>query len=135
MREAAERDDAEVGATLATISNRLVQLHKDYYGKGPTKVKTYLQDDVVVVLLRGGFTRLEETLVEAGRGQVVVEQRSQFQQVMAERFKEVVAELTGREVIAFMSASHKAPEMMAEVFVLAPAADTAPADAESGEST
>ena len=42
-------------------------LHKEFYGKGPTKARTYLQDDVVLVLLRGGYTRVEETLMRDGR--------------------------------------------------------------------
>jgi uncharacterized protein YbcI len=121
-----ERQGGEAGGRLATISNRLVQLHKDYYGKGPTRVKTYYQDDVVVVLLRGGFTRIEETLVQAGRGEAVIEQRRQFQEVMEKRFTEVVAELTRREVIACMSATHEGPDMTAEVFVLAPTEGSEP---------
>ena len=56
---------------LATISRRIVQLHKQYYGKGPTKAKTYYHGDLVVVLMRGGFTPVEETLLQSGRGESV----------------------------------------------------------------
>ncbi|HEX8648437.1 MAG TPA: DUF2294 domain-containing protein [Thermoleophilaceae bacterium] len=116
----AERDTAKRDAPLANVSRRLVQLHKEYYGKGPTKAKTYLHDDLVVVILRGGFTRVEETLLREGRGDAVIEQRMEFQEVMRERFTEVIQEELGREVVAFMSGSHQDPDLIAEVFVLDP---------------
>ena len=52
----------QLGTVLARISNRIVGLHKEYYGRGPTMAKTYFQDDLVVVLMRGGFTKVEQTL-------------------------------------------------------------------------
>jgi uncharacterized protein YbcI len=108
------------GEIVATISRRLVQLLKEYYGKGPTRAKTYYQDDVVLVLLRGGFTRVEETLRQEGQGGAVIEQRMRFQDVMAERFTEVVEEATGRKVVAFMSGSYQQPDIISELFVLEP---------------
>jgi uncharacterized protein YbcI len=107
---------------LANISRRLVGLHKEYYGKGPTKAKTYYNDDLVVVLLRGGFTRVEETLRREGRAQAVIDQRGEFQEVMRERYGAVIEEEIGRKVIAFMSGSHQEPDLLAEVFVLEPGA-------------
>ena len=108
----------EATSTLANISRRIVQLHKEFYGKGPTKAKTYYHDDLVVVLMRGGFTRVEETLLQSGRGDSVKQQRSDFQQVMRAPFVQVIEEETGRKVAAFMSSSHQHPDMLAEVFVL-----------------
>ena len=108
------------GDVLAAISGRIVHLHKEFYGKGPTKARTYYTGDVVTVLLRGGFTRVEQTLLDEGRGSDVIEQRMAFQEVMKERFSEVVEELTGRRVAAFMSGSHQDPDLVAEVFVLEP---------------
>lgn len=70
------------GDVRANIARRIVQLHKEFYGKGPTKAKTYYHEDIVVVLLRGGFTRVEETLLQGGRGDSVLQQRSDFQHVM-----------------------------------------------------
>ncbi len=105
---------------LANISRRIVGLHKEYYGKGPTKAKTYYDDDLVVVLMRGGFTKVEETLMREGRGQAVLDQRRQFQEVMRERFDEVIREELGRGVIAFMSGTHQEPDLLAEIFVLEP---------------
>jgi uncharacterized protein YbcI len=106
------------GDVRGNISRRIVQLHKEYYGRGPTKAKTYFHGDLVVVLMRGGFTRVEETLLRGGRGEAVIQQRMEFQEVMMGRFKEVVAEETGRKVVAMMSGSHQHPDLLGEIFVL-----------------
>src|SRR3954449_8688693 len=90
------------GELLSTISNRMVQLHKRYYGKGPTKARTYLMGDLVVCLMRGGFTRAEETLIGSGRGGLVHEQRGEFQRALREEFVGSVEEVMGRRVVAFM---------------------------------
>jgi uncharacterized protein YbcI len=111
---------SDEGDNLAAISRRVVRLYKERYGRGPTRARTYHWRDVVVVLLREGYTPLEQTLREAGRSAVVNQLRSEFQPVMADDFKRIVEEELRREVIAFMSASHMDPDMNAEVFVLAP---------------
>ena len=95
-------------------------LLKEYYGRGPDRAKTYVTDDLVVCLLRGGFTPVEETLREGGHGEAVIRQRMAFQQVMRHRFEEVVEEATGRKVVGFMSGNQQDPDMICEVFVLAP---------------
>jgi uncharacterized protein YbcI len=110
--------DGGWGTTLANISRRIVMLHKEFYGKGPTKARTYLQDDTVLVLLRGGFTRVEETLLRDGRAEAVHRQREAFQDVMHARFVEVIEDELSRKVIAFMSTSHQDPDLLAELFVL-----------------
>jgi uncharacterized protein YbcI len=108
------------GETLTAISDGLVALLKEYYGRGPTRVKSYFQDDLVVCLLRGGFTRVEQTLLDGGRGSAVIEQRMEFQDLMRERFEEVVENATGRKVIGFMSGNQQDPDLMCEVFILDP---------------
>jgi uncharacterized protein YbcI len=108
------------GDTLTAISDGLVALLKEYYGRGPTRVKSYFQDDLVVCLLRGGFTRVEQTLLDGGRGSAVIEQRMEFQDLMRERFEEVVENATGRKVIGFMSGNQQDPDLMCEVFILDP---------------
>jgi uncharacterized protein YbcI len=117
-KRASER--AAHGEILTAISEGLVALLKDYYGKGPTQAKTYYQDDLVVCLLRGGFTAVEQTLLDSGRGDAVIEQRMAFQDVMRQRFEAVVEQATGRRVIGFMSGNQQHPDMICEVFVLAP---------------
>jgi len=108
------------GDILTEISDGIVRLLKAHYGKGPTHAKTYYQDDLVVCLLRGGFTAVEETLLDAGRVSAVITQRIEFQEVMRERFADVVEGATGRRVIGFMSGNQHEPAMLSELFVLAP---------------
>jgi uncharacterized protein YbcI len=108
------------GEILTAVSDGIVALFKDFYGKGPTRAKTYYEDDLVVCLLRGGFTRVEETLRDAGRGHEVILQRMAFQDVMRDRFEAVIQQATGRRVIGFMSGNQQDPDMLCEIFVLAP---------------
>jgi uncharacterized protein YbcI len=108
------------GDVLTAISEGMVALLKEYYGRGPTRAKSYYQDDLVVCVLRGGFTRVEQTLLEGGRGAAVIQQRMEFQEVMRTRFAEVIERATGRPVIGFMSGNQQQPDLMCEVFVLGP---------------
>jgi len=107
------------GEVLTAISDGLVALLKEFYGRGPTETKSYYQDDLVVCVLRGGFSRVEETLLSGGRGPAVIDQRMAFQDIMRHRFEQVIEEATGREVVGFMSGNQQAPDMMCEVFILA----------------
>jgi uncharacterized protein YbcI len=108
------------GEMLTAISDGLVALLKEFYGRGPTRTKSYYEDDLVVCLLRGGFTRVEQTLLEGGRGSSVIQQRMEFQELMRERFEAVIEAATGRRVIGFMSGNQQHPDIMCEVFILAP---------------
>ena len=108
------------GEELTAISDGLVALLKEFYGRGPTQAKSYYQDDLVVCILRGGYTQVEQTLRDGGRGTAVIEQRMQFQELMRERFEAVIEGATGRRVIGFMSGNQQDPDLMCEVFVLDP---------------
>src|ERR1700691_2964756 len=108
------------GDVLTAISDGMVALLKEFYGHGRTRTKSYYADDLVVCVLRGGFSRVEETLLEGGRGAAVIQQRMEFQDVMRRRFEEVIEGATGRPVIGFMSGNQQHPDMMCEVFILAP---------------
>ena len=105
---------------LTAISDGIVALLKEFYGRGPTRTKSYYEDDLVVCLLRGGFTRVEQTLLDGGRGPAVIQQRMEFQELMRERFVAVIQRATGRRVIGFMSGNQQHPDIMCEVFILAP---------------
>jgi uncharacterized protein YbcI len=109
-----------LGEVRNTISDRLVALFKEFYGRGPEHAKTYVDGDLVVCLLRGGFSRMEHTLLGSGHRDEVMRQRAVVQELMRERCEAVVAEATGRRVIGFMSGNQQKPDMMCEVFVLAP---------------
>jgi uncharacterized protein YbcI len=108
------------GDVLTAISSGLVSLLKEFYGRGPTQAKSYYEDDLVVCVLRGGFTRVEQTLLDGGRGAAVIEQRIEFQELMRDRFVAVVERATGKRVIGFMSGNQQSPDIMCEVFILAP---------------
>jgi len=108
------------GDVLTAISDGMVALLKEFYGRGPTRAKSYYQDDLVVCLLRGGFSQVEQTLLEGGRGSAVIQQRMEFQDLMRDRFEAVIKAATGRDVIGFMSGNQQGPDIMCEVFILAP---------------
>jgi uncharacterized protein YbcI len=108
------------GDVLTAISDGMVALLKEFYGRGPMRTKSYYEDDLVVCVLRGGFSRVEQTLLEGGRGPAVIQQRMEFQDLMRERFEAVIEHATGRPVIGFMSGNQQHPDMMCEVFILAP---------------
>jgi uncharacterized protein YbcI len=108
------------GDVLTGISDGLVGLLKEFYGHGPTRAKSYYQDDLVVCVLRGGFSRVEQTLLDGGRGNAVIQQRMEFQEVMRQRFAKVIEDATGKRVIGFMSGNQQDPDLMCEVFILAP---------------
>ncbi|HEY8002018.1 MAG: Na-translocating system protein MpsC family protein [Vicinamibacteria bacterium] len=104
------------GELLTAISNRIVGIMRTHYGRGPHRAKTYVIDDIVVCVLRNGFTAIEQTMVEGGQVAEVVTMRHEFQKLMAERYKEMITELTGRQVVAFLSQAHLEPDLTLEVF-------------------
>ena len=77
------------------ISTEIVRLQAEYYGKGPTRAKTYFVEDLVVVVLEESFTRAEKTLAERGERDAIQHIRRRFQQQMAESFTSVVEQTTG----------------------------------------
>lgn len=105
---------------LTAISDGIVALLKEFYGQGPTRAKSYYEDDLVVCVLRGGFSRVEQTLLDGGRGGAVITQRMEFQALMRGRFTALIEDATGKRVIGFMSGNQQDPDIMCEVFVLAP---------------
>jgi uncharacterized protein YbcI len=105
------------GHLLAAISNRIVQIQREHYGRGPMKAKTYALDDLIVVVMRGtGFTPLEKTMMDSGDPERIVEMRHEFQNVMTKRFTDTIEKLTGRKVLAFLSQAHVEPDLTLEIF-------------------
>ena len=112
------RDASPVGGhLLAAISNSIVGILREHYGRGPMKAKTYVLDDIIVVVMRGsGFTPLEQTIMDSGDPSRVIAMRENFQSVMAARYRETIEELTGRKVLAFLSQAHVDPDITMEIF-------------------
>ena len=108
----------------AAISNAIRQLVADYTGRGPTRARTTIRDNVVVVLLEDTLTKGERRLVAKGRDHRVIDYRREFQDAMREDAIASVERLTGRTVTAFMSANHIDPDLAAEVFILKPETNT-----------
>ena len=105
------------GQLLAEISTRIVGILREHYGRGPMQAKTYALDDIIVVVMRGsGFTALEQTIMDSGEPHRVVDMREDFQRVMAERYKQVIEEITDRKVLAFLSQAHVEPDITMEIF-------------------
>ena len=100
------------------ISNAMVGLKKQYYGKGPTKAKTYINDNYVFCVLEGGLTKNEMTLLEAGEEQLVRQYRLRFQEAVAQISTRAVEEITGRKVLGYHSQIVFNPEWAFEIFVL-----------------
>jgi uncharacterized protein YbcI len=108
-----------VGQLLAAISNRIVGMLREHYGRGPINAKTYVLDDMIIVVLRGsGFIPLEQTIMDSGEPERVLAMREDFQRVMAGRFQQVIEELTGRNVVAFVSRGHFEPDITMEIFFI-----------------
>jgi uncharacterized protein YbcI len=108
------------GPLLASISRAVVRIVHEYTGRGPTKARTSIRDDIVVVMLQETMLKAEQSLIRDEKDRVVVEIRRTFQQTMREDLSAAVEMLTERKVIAFMSDSHLDPDYSVELFVLAP---------------
>jgi uncharacterized protein YbcI len=106
------------GRLLAEITNRIVAFMREHYGRGPIKAKTYVLDNLIVCVLSDGFTAMERTMMEGGQPERVIEMRRDFQTLMKERYTEMIQELTGRNVLAFLSQAHVEPDLTIEMFLM-----------------
>jgi uncharacterized protein YbcI len=105
------------GRLLSAISNAIVAMLREHYGRGPMKAKTYALDDIIVCVLRdSGYSAIEKTMMDSGEPQRVVAMREDFQRVMAQRYRNMIEELTRRKVVAFISQAHVEPDITIEIF-------------------
>jgi uncharacterized protein YbcI len=104
-------------ALLAAISREMVRAMKGFYGRGPTKAKSYLIDDLLFVVMRGGMTEAEQTLLDAGEGDAVRAFRQHFENVMGERLIGTVEQLTERKVVTYQSQVLFDPHTIIEIFL------------------
>jgi uncharacterized protein YbcI len=121
------------GSVRAKISDEMVRLHSEYYGRGPTKAKVYVDRDLIAVVLEETFTPAEKTLIERGEAQGIQDIRRRFQRVMADQFKSLIEQATGREVRSFMSETDLENDIAMEVFLLGPAKTDMTGFEEAGE--
>ncbi|MEZ5157162.1 MAG: DUF2294 domain-containing protein [Solirubrobacterales bacterium] len=109
---------SEIHDRRREISRGMVGLFKEFVGRGPTDAHTYINDDVVVIILRDTLTLAEKSLAEGDRAALVREVRRGFQGAMRERAIQLVQQQTGHKVKAFLSDNSVFPDYAAEVFVL-----------------
>jgi uncharacterized protein YbcI len=128
-RRPTERGGARLDEQSVTgpLTNAVIHVTKEYLGRGPTKGRAYIQEDIVVVLLGETLTKAERSLVNDGKTERVLSLRQEFKRTMKDELVAEVEHLTGRRVIAFMSDTHIDPDLACDVFVLEPVQAEAPA--------
>jgi uncharacterized protein YbcI len=116
MDEAMRSQDR--GRLAAAISNAILRIHSQYYGRGASRARTVMGADYVICFLEDIYTPVEKTLIAAGRFAAVRETHTAFQDTMKENFSEAVEELVGRKVIGFLSQVDVDPDLAVETFIL-----------------
>jgi uncharacterized protein YbcI len=112
------------GVLAGQISRAVVQLYREYTGRGPTQAHTTITEDLVVVLMGDNLLKAEKSLADAGKTELVLEMRRAVQDTMRADLTAAVERLSQRTVIAFMSHNHIDPDLASELFVLAPRRQT-----------
>jgi uncharacterized protein YbcI len=115
--DALEREPRDA-SLQSRISNAMVGIKKEYYGKGPTKAKTFINDEYIFVVMEGGLTRNEQTLLDAGQHDVVRSYRLRFQEAMTATTVGAIEEIMHRKVLTYHSQILFDPERAIEIFVL-----------------
>jgi len=116
------------GSVSSAISGAVVQLMREYTGRGPTKARTYINEDLITVVLQDTLTMGERSLVRDGEGELVISTRKAFQRTMSSQMIAAVERHSGRNVMAFLSDNHIDPDVAVESFVLVPRSDPQSAD-------
>jgi uncharacterized protein YbcI len=114
-------DPTTSGPHGLAISNLVVRLLSEYTGRGATQARTHFNDDLITVVVQDLMTKGERSLIRDGQGELVLETRRAYQFSMKEELSAGIEEITGRKVIAFLSANHLDPDVAVESFMLAPA--------------
>jgi uncharacterized protein YbcI len=106
-----------------TISNEMVHIYKDLFGRGPGRARTYFAGpDIVLCSLERSFTPAERSLAEIGEHQRLRETRLFFQYARENDFRQTVEQITGRRVRGFLSGTDTYEDLSCEVFYLEPEA-------------
>jgi uncharacterized protein YbcI len=98
----------------------VVQVLRQYTGCGPTRSRTYLNDELISVVLQGTLTQAERALIADGKSDLVLSNRRAFQSIMRADLIAGIEELTGRTVIAFLSDNSIDPDVKVKSFLLVP---------------
>jgi uncharacterized protein YbcI len=117
------RADEQGGSLLARISDAFVTMQKEYWGQGPVQAKSYMMDDLLLIVMRGGMTRAERTMLDFGQHDLVRGFRQTFENEMTKKLTGMIEQLTGRRVLTYQSQILFDPDIVAELFVFDRAAD------------
>ena len=121
MTDAQQADGAEGQSLTMAVSNAMVKIYKEQFGRGPTKVRTnFAGPDTVVSTLEDSLTPAERNLARLGEHQRLRDMRMFFQHASEEQFRGAVEEITGRKVWAFVSGIDTSEDVSTEVFYLEP---------------
>lgn len=115
--------EQEGGSLLAQISNEFVTMQKEFWGLGPVQAKSYMMDDLLLVVMRGGTTRAERTMLDFGQQDLVRTFRQTFENEMTKNLTDKIERLTGRKVLTYQSQILFDPDIVTELFVFDKAAD------------
>jgi uncharacterized protein YbcI len=102
---------------LRRLSSSMGAMQKTAFGKGPVSTKSYMFDDMLLIVMREGLTQAELTMLEFGRHDLVREFRQQFENEMTRRIIDMIEELTGRKVLTYQSQVMFDPHVVVEMFV------------------
>jgi len=129
-----EHDETlSVGELQAALSNAIVRIMRDFYGKGAARSRTTIFDEYVFVVLEDVLTTAEMTLRNGGAGELVRKVRMRFEDVMTSTFVGEVERLTGRTVVAYHSQVVLEPPSCFEIFVLDPTQEGIGAPEQAGD--
>lgn len=120
------------GSIASAISSAVVQLMREYTGRGPTKARTYINEDLITVVLQDTLTMGERSLVRDGEIELVLTSRKAFQRTMGVQLIAAVEANSGRSVLAFLSDNHIDPDVAVESFVLHPKSEREAENSENG---
>jgi uncharacterized protein YbcI len=123
-------DPAVTGSQGQAIGNLITRLLSDYTGRGPTRARTHFNENLITIVVQDLLTKGERSLIRDGKQDLVLETRRAYQQTMGEDLTAGIEEITGRQVIAFLSANNLDPDLAIESFMLAPQNDGRPVPAE-----
>ena len=112
--------DVSTQPPSAAIANLLVGIFSEYTGRGPTRARAYINNDLVTVVLKENLTKAEHTLVDQGHDDEIMRLRLAFQQTMRDDMVHSVEKVLDRKVLAFLSANHLEPDIAVETFLLVP---------------
>jgi uncharacterized protein YbcI len=110
-------DDDPGVSLLRQISREMVARQKQYWGKGPSQVKSYILDDIVLIVMRGGLTVAERTMVDFGQHDLVRQFRQVFENEMTAELSGMIERLAKRKVLTYQSQIMFDPDVVIEIFV------------------